>query len=409
MESHDPDNLNQTPRPDDPAGETPPTAEGPPASEAPPTAETPPAPARRLLRSRTDRVIGGVCGGIARHYNLDPTLVRVGAVAGVVLWGASAVLYLVALFLMPEEPQDGVRAGPEVPAGAAPLGAALTGRNRVLAAIGVVVLVCVAGPVLLGLGFAAGGLLLPFALLILAGLGTAWIVTGRKPAGGDAGQITRLTLLGLGVLALLGLLAVGSFWAAAAGGDAIVAGAGILAGVALVASAFARPARWLILPALALVIPAAFVSAAGVDLDGGVGEKHYRPTALADVRESYQVGAGSLTLDLRDVELPAGERRVHLDVGMGEAVVLVDEDVCVSTTAELGMGGVEVFDRDGGGIDVDWEDVHGAPAGTSRLVVDADVGLGAVRIAHDEPGDHGFAPNRWRGDERLGNVACEAA
>ncbi|HEX8206956.1 MAG TPA: PspC domain-containing protein, partial [Solirubrobacteraceae bacterium] len=67
------------------------------------TAPENPTPPRRLTRSRSDRMIGGVCGGIARHWNLDPTLVRVGAVAGLILWGATAVLYIAALLLMPEE------------------------------------------------------------------------------------------------------------------------------------------------------------------------------------------------------------------------------------------------------------------------------------------------------------------
>ncbi|HEV2859160.1 MAG TPA: PspC domain-containing protein [Solirubrobacterales bacterium] len=385
-----------------------PTPTPPPAPEQPPP--------RRLMRSRTDRVVGGVCGGVARHFNLDPTLVRIGFVAGVVLWGATAVLYLAALLLMPEEPEGTAPAGPEVPPGAAAGAAAAAppaGRNRVLTAIGVAVLVLVGGPILLGLGLAAGGLLVPFALLALAGLGTAWLVTGRRPPSGDAGGLLRMTLLGLGVLALLFVLSVGSFWAAAAGGDAIVAGAVVAAGVALAASAFARPARWLVLPALAVAIPAGFVAAAGVDLDGGIGEKRYRPAALAEVRDSYELGAGSLTVDLRDVDLPAGERRVHLDVGMGEAVVLVPEDVCVSTNAELGMGGVEVLGRDGGGVDVDWEDVNAAPAGTPRLVVDADVGFGAVEVRHDERDHRWQGPRRWRGDdgdddEASGNEACAA-
>jgi phage shock protein PspC (stress-responsive transcriptional regulator) len=383
---------------------------------------------RQLTRSRSDRVIGGVCGGIARHWNLDPTLVRVGAVAGLLLWGATAVLYVVALLIVPDEPAAGEEASaagggaaaPEGTAGgggaeggaaaaaATPPTAPLAGRNRTLAAVGVVVLVLVAGPLFLGLGLAVAGLLLPFALLVLGGLAVAWLVTGRTPAGGDAGQTVRLTLLGLGVLGLVFLLAVASFWGAAAGGDVIVAGAVVVAGLALVASAFARPARWLILPALALAIPAAFVAAAGIDLDGGIGEKRYRPTAVADLRDRYEVGAGSLTVDLRDVELPAGERRVAVDVGMGEAVVLVPEDVCVSTDAELGMGGVQVFDRDGGGVDVDFEDVRTPPAGTARLVVEADVGLGAVEVGHAEQhGRHRFG--RWRDDADAGNSACDAA
>ena len=370
-------------------------------------------PTRQLTRSRSDRVLGGVCGGIARHWNLDPTLVRIGAVAGILLWGMTAVLYLAALLIIPNAPEgaeaptaevaDG-ETGPEHPAANT---APLVGRNRTLAAIGVVVLVLVGGPILLGLGFAAAGLLLPFALLVLAGLAVAWLVTGRRPAAGDGRQIARLTLLGLGVLALLCVLACVSFWAAAAGGDEIIAGAVILAGLALVASAFSRPARWLVLPALAVAIPAAFVAAAGIDLDGGLGEKRYRPASAADVRDHYEVGAGSLTVDLRDVDLPAGERRVHVDVGMGEAVVLVPEDVCVSTEADLGMGGVQVFDRDTGGIDVDFDDEHTPPAGTPRLIVDAEVGLGAVEIAHEDyEGHRRFG--RWN-DRPGGNLACDAA
>ena len=361
-------------------------------------------PRRQLTRSRSDRMLGGVCGGIAKHWNVDPTLVRVGAVAGLLLWGATAVLYLAALLLMPNEPTphgegEAAPERPDMPP--------LAGRNRTLAAIGVVVLVGVAGPIVLGLSFAAAGLLLPFALLVLAGLAIAWLVTGRKPADGDAGQIARLTLLGLGVLGLLFVLAVGSFWAAAAGGDTIIAGAVIVAGLALVASAFARPARWLVLPALALAIPAAFVAAAGIDLDGGLGEKSYRPASVADIRDRYEVGAGSLTVDLRDVDLTADERRVHVDVGMGKAVVLVPDDVCVSTEADLGMGGVQVFDRDTGGVDVDFEDERTPPAGTARLIVDADVGLGAVEVAHDDYDDHPRF-GRWN-DRPGGNFACDAA
>ncbi len=365
-----------------------------------PTEPTPPAP-RRMLRSRSDRLAGGVCGGIARHFNLDPTLVRIGFVAGVVIWGATAVIYLAALLLMPEEPE-----GASVPAAAPP-----PARNRALTAIGIVLLVAIGGPIALGIG----ALLVPFAVLALAALFVAWLVTGRRPEGGGR-EIARHTLVGVGLLVLLFALSVGSFWAAAAGGDEVIAAGVILAGLALVASAFARPARWLILPALAVAVPTAFVATAGIDLDGGVGEKRYRPSAAADIRESYELGAGSLTLDLRNVELPAGERRVHLDVGMGEAVVVVPEDVCVSTTAELGMGGVAIFDRESGGVDVDLEDLNSAPAGTPRLVLDADVGLGAVEVVHDEERRYRDGRRDWGGrwddDDRdglAGNLACEAA
>jgi phage shock protein PspC (stress-responsive transcriptional regulator) len=62
-----------------------------------------PAPRHTLRRSPTDRVLGGVCGGIAETYRLDPALLRVGAVALTLLTGgAAAVVYVAAWALAPE-------------------------------------------------------------------------------------------------------------------------------------------------------------------------------------------------------------------------------------------------------------------------------------------------------------------
>ena len=169
------------------------------------------------------------------------------------------------------------------------------------------------------------------------------------------------------------------------------------AGLALVVSAFAKPARWLVLPALAVALPAGLVAAAGIDLDGGVGDTRYRPLTASEIRPHYEVGAGQLTLDLRRVTLPAGTRHIDVDVGMGEAKILVPEDVCVSTDAKLGAGGVRVFDHDGGGIDVEWEDFNQPTPGTAELIVNADVGFGAVNISHDDP--------HWREDDSQSHSA----
>jgi phage shock protein C len=56
---------------------------------------------RRILRSRSDRMLGGVCGGIARHFDLDPVLVRIATVALVCAVGVGAVAYVAAWILMP--------------------------------------------------------------------------------------------------------------------------------------------------------------------------------------------------------------------------------------------------------------------------------------------------------------------
>jgi phage shock protein PspC (stress-responsive transcriptional regulator) len=75
-----------------------------PASPAPPPPPMPPRPGRRLTRSRNDRVIGGVAGGIAHTYGWDPGLTRViVAVAAVVTGGAIAVAYGIAWLVIPEE------------------------------------------------------------------------------------------------------------------------------------------------------------------------------------------------------------------------------------------------------------------------------------------------------------------
>ncbi|GAB2588211.1 PspC domain-containing protein [Microlunatus antarcticus] len=63
----------------------------------------PPYGPRLLRRSRTDRYIGGVCGGVASYLNMDATLVRILTVVLTLFTGVPVVLYLVALFLMPEE------------------------------------------------------------------------------------------------------------------------------------------------------------------------------------------------------------------------------------------------------------------------------------------------------------------
>ncbi|MFB6098938.1 MAG: PspC domain-containing protein [Salinibacter sp.] len=59
---------------------------------------------QKLTRSRTDKKLFGVCGGIAEYLNLDPTLVRIAFVVGVIGSGGPFVLaYLALAFLMPKE------------------------------------------------------------------------------------------------------------------------------------------------------------------------------------------------------------------------------------------------------------------------------------------------------------------
>jgi phage shock protein PspC (stress-responsive transcriptional regulator) len=68
-----------------------------------PTPTQAPAAKKRLTRSRTDSMIGGVCGGVAEYTGLDANLVRLLAVLGTILgFGSIIVVYLVAWLLMPQ-------------------------------------------------------------------------------------------------------------------------------------------------------------------------------------------------------------------------------------------------------------------------------------------------------------------
>jgi phage shock protein C len=59
---------------------------------------------RKLYRSRTNRKLAGVCGGLAEYFNLDPTLIRVLFVALAVLGGSGIVLYLAMWIIVPNQP-----------------------------------------------------------------------------------------------------------------------------------------------------------------------------------------------------------------------------------------------------------------------------------------------------------------
>jgi phage shock protein PspC (stress-responsive transcriptional regulator) len=359
-----------------------------PATPQPPEPSPPPAP-RRFERSSTDRIIGGVCGGLGRYFGIDSTLVRIAFIALALLGGTGLVIYAAALLLVPDDGE------------AAP--SPTSTRDRAVAA-GAAIALTIAG-FALGLfgGFGFGGALVPVAFLALAGLAVWWFVSGERPSGGPS-DILRRAVLGFGLLVGCAVLAVGSFLASGVGGGVVVAGLVIAAGAGLVAAAFVGGARWLVLPALAIALPLAFVSAAGIDLKGGFGHREERPATLAELHDGYRLGAGELVVDLRDLELPAGDHRLKIGIGTGHALVLVPDDVCVASKASVGMGAVAVFDRDGGGVDVEWNDGRRAPAGTPRLVLDGDVGLGLLEVRHRNDANHarGFHPDRP--DER--NLAC---
>ncbi len=63
-------------------------------------------PTRKLYRSRSDRRLVGVCGGLAQFFSLDPTLIRVLFVVLAVLGGSGIVIYLAMWAMVPNQPES---------------------------------------------------------------------------------------------------------------------------------------------------------------------------------------------------------------------------------------------------------------------------------------------------------------
>jgi phage shock protein PspC (stress-responsive transcriptional regulator) len=381
---------------------TPPTSPEPDPSEQPTTqAPTPGADApgadapgaggstgpRRLLRSRDDRVIGGVCSGLAKYFNIDPLIVRIAAVALLFAGGISAVAYLAALLLVPDD--DGT--GRPVP-----------GKPGRFGTIAGAVVIVIGGVVLLdgGFGWSSGWLfgaavptVIVVAVLAIAG---QRLLAGRGEHQPAAARIAGAALILSGIVLGTFVLAAGGAIATAAGGGTAIAIVVVVLGVAMVALSFqdgqARRARWLALPALALAVPAGVVAAAGVDVHHGVGTRNYSPATIADVRPDYRLGVGQLVVDLRNTQWPKGDTiNVKVDVGSGHALVLVPTDVCVQSRAKAGLGYVGVLGTDDGGADIDSQrgTIARSP-GARRLVLDAKMGIGAVEVRHfRDSWDHG--------------------
>jgi len=360
-------------------------------------AQEPPPPApRRVTRSTSDRLLGGVSGGLGAAFGIDPVLFRIAFVVLTLVGGLGALAYLGAWLFIPADDARPGQSGT---------------TRRVLVAAGAVVLVLASLP-FLGPGALFGGALLPVALVGL--LVAVLLRAARRDESDDIVRVlARITLavllVGAAVLAVLGVGAAAAF-----GGDVVMAALLVVAGVTLLVGAFVGGARWLIVPALIVALPLGVVAAADLDVEGGIGDRSYRPLGAAQLQPAYVLGMGQLVVDLRDLDLPAGRTNLELDVGLGEALVVIPDGVCVASDVQMGAGYVRVLDRDNGGLDVDWRDSPGSGS-APRLVIDAEVAMGALQVVrgdeyarggpHDQPWDErSYSPG-----ESAGNTDCATA
>ena len=254
--------------------------EGAPPEAAAPEAEEP----KSLRRSRSNRWLAGVCGGLADYFGLNAAVYRVLFVALAFAGGTGILLYVAAALVMPAEDRDD-----------SVLAEALrNNRDRPwlvigMALLGLFLIFALSGPGPDG----PGPFVWPGALVFWLLVGGAIVLTVRAFRRGRRGV--------LGVLAIIAVV-------------------------------------------LALAVGAAFAAA---HRHGGFGERVERPLAASELEREYRLGFGDLELDLREVTLPPGETRVSATIGIGELTVILPRDVPVSVTAEAKWGHASVFGLDG--------------------------------------------------------------
>jgi phage shock protein PspC (stress-responsive transcriptional regulator) len=365
------------------------------------TSETQSASIKELHRSRDERVLAGVAGGLGQYFDISPTFFRIGFAILTLVGGAGILLYVAAWLVIPDEGESDSIVSE----------ALRRHRDRpwLLAGVGLVAIALVSlfaqADFWPNSGFA-------WTLLILGGLAimfaqrrgtdrTAPDDSSRVPdvdtAPGDAAapaaipaarpRQPSLLLPGLGVLlaalgalALLDAVGVDVRWDVALAVGAIGTGVAVVAGVAL-----RRRTGGLVVVGLVLATLAIAVSAVDVRLEGPIGTRVYTPVETSDLKRDYDISIGDLELDLSNAALAAGETEVDANVGIGELMVIVPDGVAVDVDASASAGEVTVFGRRESGVDADLSASIHAPDSDRTLRIDAHVGLGDVIVERETP------------------------
>jgi phage shock protein PspC (stress-responsive transcriptional regulator) len=289
---------------------------------------------RPLQRSRSDRMLAGVSGGLASYFEIHPAFFRVGFVVLTLLGGAGLVIYAAAALVMPDEGQrDSI------------VSAALRDRrDRPWPLVGVGLL-AIAGAILLSHAtlWPNGDAWLPF---LLVGAAILWVTRSRKTEAETAPPADA---------------------AARAATDSRRMRR-LLTGVAIAVAS---------LVALVLIALAVFAAVVHVHLGRGVGDETYAVTSVQDLRNQYSLGIGDLTLDLRNLQLPPGTTDVRTSVDVGRLTVVVPPNVALRVHGDADYGEVNIFGSSSDGHDVDRSSDG---TGARVLALDAHVGAGSVHV-----------------------------
>ena len=296
-----------------------------PPPELPPEAPDGPSEAPPLRRSSTKRLVAGVCGGIAERFEVDATIVRVAFVVGACLWGVGVIVYLALWALVPTADAPGGTPASDI--AGEPSGPPWVSYVLLTAALflGLVISTSWWGGPQWGGGLGLAWLLVLFVVVVVA---------LRRPARRPTLGRVLLTLAVI-VLSLV-ILVTGAFFGA--------------------------------------------VAMTGVPLTGGIGQRVVQPTTPSELRATYRLAAGSLTVDLTHVPLGPAVRTVTASVAVGQLVVDVPRGVVVDVDAHSGIGNV---DYGASGPTAFAVPLTAFGPARPQLVIDAQVGIGQIQLQRD--------------------------
>ncbi len=256
---------------------------------------------KRLLRSRGDRMIAGVAGGLGRYFQVDPVIIRIAFAISVFFGGLGVLAYLALWVFTPADPAPG-----QEPSQSSDRSGWL---GIAVIVVGVLIVLSAAGSLVFwdDWGWGGDG---PWGLLLLAAIGAGAYAILRDREPGErlrGGRLVAAIALAIVAAIGLGLLAMASAFVAATGGGTVVAVVVVAIGALLALAAFRGGARWLIAPALALALPLGAVSAADISFAGSIGERDYAP---ADInRASGPLRARGRRAGRRPARVRLGEDR----------------------------------------------------------------------------------------------------
>ncbi len=205
----------------------------------------------------------------------------------------------------------------------------------------------------------------------------------RSPLGRATIGLMLVTVGLLWSLRLAGILAItaGQLLAAAL----LAIGLGLLVGAVV---GRARGLIWfgvVLLPLVLISQVAEHTTIGGIPamiVDGdSAGEVDLTPTSIEDISETYELGAGSLRLDLTEVPFDGETVTIEMSVGFGEVRVLVPDDVEVVATGSAGIGAVHLFERRASGLGVGELAVEADPDDPrGRVELEIRTGIGEIEL-----------------------------